>query len=96
MFRNVYMDVGLAVNYTGARSGEIIAESFELAPFNKILFSSDAWGLSDLTYLGAKLFRVEVDRLFTTWVQQGHWSEADALRVVNLVASQNANAVYGL
>jgi predicted TIM-barrel fold metal-dependent hydrolase len=96
MFRNVYLDVGLAINYTGARSGEILAESFELAPFRKILFSSDAWGLSDLTYLGAKLFRVELDRLFTTWVSQGHWSVADAMRVVDLVAASNAREAYGL
>ena len=95
MFRNVYLDVGLAINYTGAQSSQIIAESFELAPFNKILFSSDAWGLSDLTYLGAKLFRVEVDRLFSRWVDEGHWSEADAIRVVNMVAYENARRVYG-
>ena len=94
MFRNVYLDVGLAINYTGAQSSQIIAESFELAPFNKILFSSDAWGLSDLTYLGAKLFRVEVDKLFSRWVNEGHWSEADAIRVVNMVAYENAKYVY--
>jgi len=94
MFRNVYMDVGLAINYTGAQSSQIIAESFELAPFNKILFSSDAWGLSDLTYLGAKLFRVEVDRLFSRWISEGHWSEDDAIRVVNMVAYENARRVY--
>ena len=94
MFRNVYLDVGLAINYTGAQSSQIIAESFELAPFNKILFSSDAWGLSDLTYLGAKLFRVEVDRLFSRWVNEGHWSEADAIRVVDMVAYENARHVY--
>jgi predicted TIM-barrel fold metal-dependent hydrolase len=95
MFRNVYLDVGLAINYTGAQSSQIIAESFELAPFNKILFSSDAWGLSDLTYLGAKLFRVEVERLFSRWINEGHWSEQDAIRVVNLVAYENARRVYG-
>jgi predicted TIM-barrel fold metal-dependent hydrolase len=94
MFKNVYLDVGLAINYTGAQSSQIIAESFELAPFNKILFSSDAWGLSDLTYLGAKLFRVEVDRLFSRWVNEGHWSEEDAIRVVDLVAYENARQVY--
>ena len=94
MFRNVYLDVGLAINYAGAQSSQIIAESFELAPFNKILFSSDAWGLSDLTYLGAKLFRVEVDKLFSRWVNEGHWSEADAIRVVNMVAYENARHVY--
>jgi predicted TIM-barrel fold metal-dependent hydrolase len=95
MFRNVYLDVGLAINYTGAQSSQIIAESFELAPFNKILFSSDAWGLSDLTYLGAKLFRVEIEKLFGRWVSEGHWSQDDAIRVINLVAYENARNVYG-
>ena len=96
MFSNVYMDVGLAINYSGAQASQVIAESFELAPFHKILFSSDAWGLADLTYLGAKLFRVELARLFNRWVTEGHWSEADAISVVNQIAFINARSVYGI
>lgn len=96
MFSNVYMDVGLAINYSGAQAGQIIAESFELAPFHKILFSSDAWGLSDLTYLGAKLFRIELAKLFSRWVNDGFWSEEDACSVVEQVAFANANRVYGI
>lgn len=96
MFTNVYMDVGLAINYTGAQSAQVIAESFELAPFHKVLFSSDAWGLSDLTYLGAKLFRIELARLFARWVNEGHWSEQDAKNVVEQVAFRNAQRVYGI
>jgi predicted TIM-barrel fold metal-dependent hydrolase len=94
MFNNVYLDVGLAINYAGAQSKQIIAESFELAPFSKVLFSSDAWGLSDLTYLGAKLFRLGVQTLFSDWIAAGHWSEADAIRIVDLVAFENAKRIY--
>jgi predicted TIM-barrel fold metal-dependent hydrolase len=94
MFNNVYLDVGLAINYAGAQSKQIIAESFELAPFTKILFSSDAWGLSDLTYLGAKLFRLGIDELFSGWIAQRHWSEADAIRIVDLIAFENAKRIY--
>ena len=79
-----------------AGAGAVLAESFELAPFSKLLFSSDAWGLPELTYLGAKLFRVELDRMLTTWIDQGHWSAADAMRVVDLVAFQNAERAYRL
>src|ERR1019366_2426464 len=56
-FHNVYFDVGLSVNFLGARSLALVAESFELAPFAKQLYSSDAWGPPELHYLGAVLWR---------------------------------------
>ncbi|MEP6681467.1 MAG: amidohydrolase, partial [Chloroflexota bacterium] len=40
MFPHVYLDVGLAVNYAGAASAQVVAESLEVAPFTKVLFSS--------------------------------------------------------
>ena len=96
MFRNVYLDVGLAINYVGARSSAIIAESLELAPFSKILFSSDAWGLSELTFLGALLFRRGLGELLDSWVARGDWSSADAKRVVQAISRGNAEQTYGL
>lgn len=96
MFRNVYLDVGLAINYTGARSGAIIAETLELAPFHKILFSSDAWGLSELTYLGAHLFRRGLGELLDSFVARDEWSAVDAIAVANAIGRDNAIAAYGL
>jgi predicted TIM-barrel fold metal-dependent hydrolase len=96
MFRNVYLDVGLAINYTGARSPAIIAESLELAPFHKILFSSDAWGLSELTYLGALLFKRGLGRVLDTFVSGGDWSIADAIVVAQGIGRENAWKLYGL
>ncbi len=40
-FANVFLDVGLSVNYLGARATALVARTFELAPFHKILYSSD-------------------------------------------------------
>ena len=96
MFRNVYMDVGLAINYTGARSNAVIAESLELAPFHKILFSSDAWGLSELTYLGAILFRRGLGELLDSYIARGDWSMSDALSVAKQIGHDNALSAYGL
>lgn len=96
MFRNVYLDVGLAVNYAGARSGAIIAESLELAPFNKILFSSDAWGLSELTYLGSLLFKRGLGEVLDLWVKRGDWSADDAISVATAISRENASQVYEL
>ena len=40
-FNNVYLDGGLSINYLGARSRDFIGRLLELAPFRKILYSSD-------------------------------------------------------
>jgi predicted TIM-barrel fold metal-dependent hydrolase len=95
-FRCVYIDVGLAVNYVGARSVSVIANSLELAPFGRILYSSDAWGPAELHYLGAKLWRRGMTRVLGAWVDEGEWSAADAGRVVEAIAHRNAQRVYGL
>jgi predicted TIM-barrel fold metal-dependent hydrolase len=96
VFPHVYLDVGLAVNYAGARAAAVLAESLELAPFHKMLFSSDAFGLAELYYLGALLFRRAFDEVVGGWVGAGLWSAPDAQRVARMVAAGNAERVYGL
>jgi predicted TIM-barrel fold metal-dependent hydrolase len=96
VFGHVYFDVGLAINYTGARSEAVIAESLELAPFSKILFSSDAWGPAELHYLGAELWRRGTASALARWVDSGEWTAADAIRVARMIARDNAIRVYRL
>jgi uncharacterized protein len=95
-FPHVYLDVGLAINYAGARAAAVVAESLELAPFGKVLFSSDAWGPPELHYLGALLWRRATARVLGGWVADGDWSHADALRVAEMVGAGNARRVYRL
>lgn len=96
MFPHVYFDVGLAIHFTGARSEAVIAESLELVPFAKLLFSSDAWGLPELHHLGALLWRRGMHRVIGRWVEDGHWSATDAIRVARMVGEGNARRVYRL
>ena len=63
LFPHVYMDVGEALNHVGARSAAVLAEALELTPFHKMLYSSDAFGLAELHYLGAAGFRHDMDRV---------------------------------
>jgi predicted TIM-barrel fold metal-dependent hydrolase len=96
MFPHVFVDVGLAINYAGAAAGAIVADTLELAPFSKVLFSSDAWGAPELHLLGSWLWRRSMARVLGNWVSRGDWSRDDAERVVRLVAGANARRVYGL
>lgn len=96
VYPHVYCDVGLAINYTGARSATIIAESLELTPFHKALFSTDTFGLPELYYIGSVLFRQGLTETLADWVDGGHASMTDAVRIAELIGSGNARRVYGL
>ena len=96
LFPHVYLDVGVALNHVGARSAVILAEALELTPFHKMLYSSDAFGLPELHYLGAVGFRRDIERVTGQFVASGDWSTADASRVSELIGSGNAIRVYRL
>jgi predicted TIM-barrel fold metal-dependent hydrolase len=96
VFDHVFMDVGLATHNSGALSVALLRESLELAPFGKLLYSSDAFGLAELYHLGAGLFRRGLGDLLDTLVDDGELSSADADHVAALVGHVNARRVYGL
>jgi uncharacterized protein len=93
-FDNVYVDGGLSVNHLGARSPAFIARLLEMAPFRKVLYSSDGFGPAELHFLGATLWRRGIHRVLSEFAANGDWSERDALRVADLVAHENAARIY--
>ncbi|MFB7632986.1 amidohydrolase family protein [Streptomyces sp. NPDC056149] len=95
-FPHVYADVGLSLTHTGPRATAVLAEFLELAPFGKLLFSTDAYGLPELYAVGSALFRVALGEVLGGWVASGAWSAADARRVAAMIAAGTARRVYGL
>jgi uncharacterized protein len=95
-FNNVYLDGGLSINHLGARAPAFIARLLELAPFRKIVYSSDGFGPVELHYLGARLWRNGIHRVLSGFVGDGDWSAADAMRVVDLIARGNSARIYRL
>ncbi|HWO59363.1 MAG TPA: amidohydrolase family protein, partial [Umezawaea sp.] len=63
VFGHVFVDVGLAVHNVGRRADALVAELLELAPFGKVLFSTDAFGLAELYVISTALFRRALDRV---------------------------------
>jgi hypothetical protein len=96
IYPNVSFDVGVAVNYVGTQSPQIVAESLEVGPFTKQLFSSDAWGPAELHYLGALLWRRAFSAVVGRWIRSGDWSLTSALRVASLIARENAERLYAI
>jgi hypothetical protein len=96
VFPHVYVDVGLTVPYVGARASAVLAEFLELAPYGKVLYSSDGYGLPELHLTGAALFRQAIVAVFDAMVAQDALTEADAARVIEAVSSANARRIYRL
>jgi predicted TIM-barrel fold metal-dependent hydrolase len=92
----VYVDGGLSINHLGARSPAFIARLLELAPFRKIVYSSDGSGPAELHYLGATLWRNGIRRVLTRFVNDGDWNMTDAIRIVDLIAHQTSTRIYRL
>jgi uncharacterized protein len=96
VYSHVFVDVGLAVHNTGALSQAVVRETLETVPFGKMLFSSDAYGLSEFYYLGAELFRRGLSTILGELIKADEMTSADAAHVAALIARDNARRVYGL
>lgn len=96
VYPNVYLDVGLTVSQVGARAEAVLAEFCELAPFGKLMFSTDAYGLPELYCVGATQFRHSFGRLIDSWIAEGAMSLVDAERIAEAIGAANARRVYQL
>ncbi|MFB9928927.1 amidohydrolase family protein [Amycolatopsis halotolerans] len=96
VFEHVFVDVGLITHNAGFRAPAILAETLELAPFGKLLFSTDAFGLAELYHLGTALFRQGLSDFLRTALAADALSEVDAIRLARLAGHENAARIYGL
>jgi predicted TIM-barrel fold metal-dependent hydrolase len=96
VFPNVYADLGLATHNVGSRAPAVLAEALELVPLRKFLFSSDAYGLPELYFLGTLLFRVGLSRFLETMLDRDEIGYDDAERLTRLIGAENARRAYRL
>jgi len=96
VYPHVWFDTGSAVPHSGLGSLQLIRESLEVAPFDKVLFSTDAFGLAELYLCGAVLWRRGVAQVMDEWLARDWLSAADAERFAVMMAHGNARRAYGL
>ncbi len=96
VFPSVYFDTG-EVNPHGALGYDtILAESMEVAPFGKLLFSSDAFALAELFFIASVEFRHALNRILADWWRNGRCSPGDAARITYMIGVGNAQRLYHL
>lgn len=94
VYSNVYIDIGVIQNFTGPAAPRILAEAMELTPFYKQLYSSDAFGLAELHFLGARIFRNALAQVLNDWIAAGELTSKRAEQIAMAIASGNARRIY--
>lgn len=95
MYPQVYTDFGLAVpclSVNGMRRA--VGMLFELAPFTKILYSSDAHLVPELYYVCAKWGRTVLGQVLEGAVADGDLSASEADAAAEAVLRGNARSLY--
>lgn len=95
LYPHVHLDAGLAIGHVGANAEVLVRETLDLAPFTRVLFSSDAWGVPERVLLGARLWREATTRVLSEYVTAHGWPVDEAIRVAELMAWRNAETLYG-
>ena len=96
VFQNVYFDVGFTLNFTGPMAIRTMEQALEMGPFFKQLYSSDAFGLAELHYLGRVQFERTINKVMSQWLADGDVTLKDADRIVQLIAHGNTDRIYNL
>ncbi|MFD0593316.1 amidohydrolase family protein [Catellatospora coxensis] len=96
VYPHVHADLGLTVPHLGARATAVLGEFLELAPFGKLLYSSDAYGLPELYVIAAAQLRHSLGLVLAEAVDDGAASAADARRIAEQIGAGNAARVYRL
>ncbi len=91
---NVYMDISLQNPFAGHGVKRIISQVFEFAPFNKVMYGSDAFTIPETNWLGVKLFKECFTEVLQSWVEKDYMSEEKAQTIGELVLFRNFEELY--
>lgn len=96
VFPHVYCDVGVVTHYLGPSAGTAVRQVMEIAPFNKVLFSTDAYGLAEHYAVSAVAWRRHLGTLLDEWIADD-WTTADGARgIARRIGVENARRIYRL
>ncbi|KMZ58598.1 hypothetical protein ZOSMA_75G00310 [Zostera marina] len=95
IYSQVYLDIGLTVNKIsvhGMKSS--IKEILELAPINKVMFSSGGYAFPETFYLGVKRARDVIYSVLTDACDDGDLTIPEAIRAAEGIFNKNALNFY--
>lgn len=96
VYPNVYADFGLAIPFVAGDARGVMRELLGLAPATKVLYSSDAFHIPELYWLGAKMGRRALGAVLDEYVADDLITETSAHEMAELILFKNAARIYEL
>jgi predicted TIM-barrel fold metal-dependent hydrolase len=93
---NVWMDLSEGVPFALTAADRIFATALELAPINRILYGSDAFAGPEQIWLGARIAKAALARVFTDLLHKDLVTEEDARDAARAILAGNARVLYGV
>lgn len=90
----VYCDIGEGVPFAGHGASRILGEVLEMAPWSKVLYSSDGYNVPEIMYTSAKVGKHAVARALDTLVADGWMQPATAPHAAEAILAGNARRLY--
>jgi glutamine synthetase/predicted TIM-barrel fold metal-dependent hydrolase len=97
VYSQVHIDFGLVVPMLSVRGMRCaLSDLLDLAPVNKIMFSSDGYAFPETFYLGAKWSREMLTRVLCESYDNGDLTLEEAVAAAGLILNRNAIDFYKL
>lgn len=96
IFPNVYLDLSEFNPMIGPGVSRVISTILELAPFTKVVYSSDAFGSPELQWIAGKKGRAALTSCLGAAVDAGNLSRDEARTAGRLILADNVRLIYGI
>ena len=96
VFPNVYLDLSEFNPMIGPGVARVITTILELAPFTKVVYSSDAFASPEIQWMAAKKAREALRVGLGAAVEAGNLSVDAARTAARLILADNSRRIYGL
>ena len=91
---NVYMDISLQNPFVGHGVERTLSQVFELAPFDKVMYGSDAFTVPEMNWIGVHLFKECFEKVLNGWVKAEYMNAETAQAIGEMVLYRNFENVY--
>jgi uncharacterized protein len=95
VYPQVYLDCGLAIPFLSVQGmRRTVQQLLELAPYSKLMYSSDAHNIPELYYLGAKWGREVLAQVLDEAIQDGDLTAKEVESVATAILYENASTLH--
>ncbi|MFE4898023.1 amidohydrolase family protein [Peribacillus butanolivorans] len=91
---NVYMDLSLQNPFSGHGVKRILSQVFEFAPFDKVMYGSDAFTVPEMNWIGVHLFKECFEDVLNSWIDSDYMDSETAQAIGEMVLYRNFENVY--